>query len=75
MYVSPGMISGAAGAMSVVLGDLMSESGPLKGFTRQERLEQLLMSVFLIGVIEIGAGPLVAMFVKIIPQSAMLGFM
>jgi len=33
------------------------------------------MCVILIGVLELVTGPLVALFVKIIPQSAMIGFM
>ena len=69
------MISGAAGAMAVVLGNLMKESGPLGEFDRHDREQQLLMCVVLIGVIELVAGPIVALFVKIIPQSAMIGFM
>ncbi len=35
---TPGMISGAAGAMAVVAKDLMTEDGALKNFTHAERL-------------------------------------
>ena len=71
----PAMISGAAGAMAVVMGDLTKDDGPLRYFAREERVEQLLMCVLLIGVILLFLGPVLCAFVTIIPQSCMIGFM
>ena len=59
------MISGAAGAMAVVMGDLTSNSGPLRHFPREQREEQLLMCVVLIGVLEVLCAPLLCAFVKV----------
>jgi hypothetical protein len=59
------MISGAAGAMTVVMGDLTSDRGPLRSFTRPERIEQLLMCVLLIGGLEVLLAPLLCAFVKV----------
>lgn len=69
------MISGAAGAMAVVMGNMSSDTGPLRDYTREERVEHLMMSILLIGVIEVVCAPFLCSFVKIIPQSAMIGFM
>jgi len=71
----PGMISGAAGAMAVVLGVLMRDSCPLGKCDRHDQEEQLLMCVNIVGIIELVAGPVVALFVKIIPQISMIGFL
>lgn len=71
----PAMVSGAAGAMAVVMGDLTRDDGPLKTFPRQARVEQLLMTVVLIGILEVFCAPLLCAFIKIIPSSAMIGFM
>jgi MFS superfamily sulfate permease-like transporter len=71
----PAMISGAAGAMAVVMGNLTREDGPLRDFTREERVEHLMMCILLIGALEFLCGPFLCAFVKIIPQSAMIGFM
>lgn len=59
------MISGAAGAMTVIMGDLTSDSGPMRAFTREERVEQLLMCVVLIGALEVLLAPLLNAFVKV----------
>ena len=52
----PGMISGCAGAMAVVLGDIMKEDGPLNGKSVETREAHLYMCVFLIGIIELVCG-------------------
>lgn len=59
------MISGAAGAMTVVMGDLTSDSGPMRSFSRPERVEQLLMCVVLIGALEVLLAPVLNAFVKV----------
>lgn len=35
------MISGAAGAMTIIMGNITKEDGPLKEFTREERVEHV----------------------------------
>eukprot|EP01006_Ploeotia_vitrea_P045195 TRINITY_DN66919_c6_g1_i1.p1 TRINITY_DN66919_c6_g1~~TRINITY_DN66919_c6_g1_i1.p1 ORF type:complete len:653 (+),score=360.36 TRINITY_DN66919_c6_g1_i1:613-2571(+) len=70
------MISGAAGALAVVMKDLMSVTGPLGALTRAERFEHLLMCVVFIGIFQMVAGMMrLAKFVRLIPHSAMVGFM
>lgn len=70
------MISGAAGAMAVVAKDLMLDDGALKAFTHAERLEQHLMCVILIGVFQLLCGFFqLANTIKLIPTSAMIGFL
>ena len=72
----PGMISGAAGALAVVMKDLMADDGPLEDLNKAERFEHLLMCVVFIGVFQMVASfLLLAKFVRLIPQSAMIGFM
>lgn len=71
----PAMISGAAGAMAVVMGNMTKEDGPLRDFSREERIEHLMMCILLIGMLECLCAPFLCGFVKIIPQSAMIGFM
>lgn len=70
------MISGAAGAMAVVAKDLMAADGPLGSLTREQRFTHLLFTMFLCGIIQMLAGIFqLARLVRLIPQSAMLGFM
>lgn len=59
------MISGAAGAMTVVMGDLTSDHGPLRHFARADRVEQLSMCVILIGALMMVLAPLLCAFVKV----------
>jgi len=61
----PGMISGATGALAVVMVDLVAEHG----------VEYLFAAVVLMGIIQIGAGVLrLGKFVRLIPHPVMLGF-
>ncbi len=61
----PGMISGATGALAVVMVDLVARHG----------VEYLFAAVVLMGVIQIGAGLLrLGKFVRLIPHPVMLGF-
>lgn len=61
----PGMISGATGAVAVVLASLVLEHG----------VEYLFATVLLMGMIQIGAGILrLGKFVRLIPHPVMLGF-
>jgi len=61
----PGMISGAAGAMSVCLGGLVSKHGS----------QYLFPACFLAGLLQIGCGMLrVGKYIRLVPQPVMLGF-
>jgi len=61
----PGMISGATGALAVVMVDLVAEHG----------VEYLFAAVVLMGVIQVSAGVLrLGKFVRLIPHPVMLGF-
>ena len=61
----PGMISGATGAMAVVMVALVADHG----------VEYLFAAVVLTGLIQIGAGMLrLGKFIRIVPHPVMLGF-
>lgn len=61
----PGMISGATGALAVVMVDLVAEHG----------IEYLFATVVLMGLLQIGAGVLrLGKFIRLIPHPVMLGF-
>jgi len=61
----PGMISGATGALAVVMVTLVAQHG----------VEYLFATVVLMGVIQIGAGLLrLGKFIRMVPHPVMLGF-
>ncbi len=61
----PGMISGATGALAVVMVDLVARHG----------VEYLFATVVLMGIIQIGAGlARLGKFIRLIPHPVMLGF-
>ena len=61
----PGMISGATGALAVVMVDLVARHG----------IEYLFATVVLMGIIQISAGVLkLGRFIRLIPEPVMLGF-
>jgi SulP family sulfate permease len=61
----PGMISGAAGALAVVMVALVADHG----------VEYLFAAVVLMGIIQITAGVLkLGKFIRMVPHSVMLGF-
>ena len=61
----PGMISGATGALAVVMVDLVARHG----------VEYLFATVVLMGIIQIGAGVLkLGKFIRMVPYPVMLGF-
>lgn len=67
----PGMISGATGAMAVVMVALIKIGEDQGGLG----LEYLLLTLLLVGVIQISAGLLkLGKFVRLIPHSVMMGF-
>ncbi|MES1909581.1 MAG: hypothetical protein MHM6MM_002297 [Cercozoa sp. M6MM] len=72
----PAMISGAAGAMAVVAKDIMASDGKLDDLSEGDRFDVLMWTMFLCGVVQMLFGVFrVAKFVKLIPETAMLGFM
>ena len=61
----PGMISGATGALAVVLVSLVSAHG----------IQYMFAAVLLMGVIQVGAGVLrLGKFIRMVPHPVMLGF-
>ena len=69
----PGMISGATGAMAVVMVHLVQEAEHLGG--EGAGLGYLLATLLLVGVIQIAAGALkLGKFVRMIPSPVMMGF-
>ncbi|MEL7215439.1 MAG: SulP family inorganic anion transporter, partial [Pseudomonadota bacterium] len=61
----PGMISGATGALAVVMVSLVAEHG----------VEYLFAAVVLMGVLQIGAGVFgLGKFIRLVPHPVMLGF-
>jgi len=75
----PGLISGAAGAVAVVLIDLLIE-GNAKGLEFETPVDNmgyfyLLATVILMGIIQVIAGVLkLGKFVRLIPHPVMMGF-
>lgn len=71
----PGMISGATGAMAVVMVSLVREGNALHGEGSQLGLQYLFATLLLCGLLQIGAGGLrLGKFVRMIPSSVMMGF-
>ena len=61
----PGMISGATGALAVVMVDLVSDHG----------VEMLFATVVLMGILQVGAGIFrLGKFIRLVPTPVMLGF-
>lgn len=61
----PGMISGAAGSVAVVIVSLVAQQG----------LEYLFLAVVLMGLIQVGVGLLrLGKFIRLVPQSVVYGF-
>ncbi|MFK7797410.1 MAG: SulP family inorganic anion transporter [Aureispira sp.] len=75
----PGMISGATGAMAVVMVDLVAE-GNLVGANMQSPVEELgtywlFFALLIVGGIQVLAGALkLGKFVRLIPHPVMMGF-
>ena len=61
----PGMISGATGALAVVMVDLVSDHG----------VDMLFATVVLMGILQVGAGIFrLGKFIRLVPTPVMLGF-
>lgn len=71
----PGMISGATGALAVVMVSLVSEGNALGNADENLGLYYLFLTVILMGCIQIFAGILkLGKFVRLIPHPVMMGF-
>ena len=72
----PGMISGAAGALAVVVADMTRDGGALDYLPMAERLNVLYMTMFVCGIAQIAFAVFrLAKLVRLIPETGMLGFM
>jgi SulP family sulfate permease len=72
----PGMISGAAGALAVVVTRLTASDGVLSYLTVDERLNVLYYTMFICGIFQIGFSVFrLAKLVRLIPETGMIGFM
>ena len=74
----PGMISGATGALAVIMVGLVkfgNEKGEALGLGSDAGLQYLFLAVILMGIIQIICGALrLGRFVRLIPQPVMFGF-
>ncbi len=71
----PGMISGATGAMAVVMVALVSQGQKMGGGESAAGLQYLLATLILAGLIQVTAGLLhLGKFVRMIPSPVMMGF-
>ena len=71
----PGMISGATGALAVVIVSLVSEGNAMGNANENLGLYYLFLTVILMGIIQILAGVFkLGKFVRLIPHPVMMGF-
>ncbi len=71
----PGMISGATGALAVVMVSLVSEGNAMGAESENLGLYYLFLTVILMGIIQMLAGVLkLGKFVRLIPHPVMMGF-
>ena len=71
----PGMISGATGAMAVVMVSLVSQGNAMGPEGAMTGLQYLFATLLLAGALQIGAGLLkLGKFVRMIPSPVMMGF-
>ena len=71
----PGMISGATGALAVVMVNLVSEGNAMGEASENLGLYYLFLTVILMGIIQVLAGVLkLGKFVRLIPHPVMMGF-
>jgi SulP family sulfate permease len=71
----PGMISGATGALAVVMVSLVSEGNAMGNANENLGLYYLFLTIILMGIIQILAGVFkLGKFVRLIPHPVMMGF-
>jgi len=71
----PGMISGATGAMAVVMVNLVMEGNALGGVGSHAGLQYLFFTLLLVGIFQALAGIFkLGKFIRMVPRSVMMGF-
>jgi len=71
----PGMISGATGAMAVVMVNLVMEGNALGGPGSNAGVQYLFVTLLLVGVFQLLAGFFrLGKFIRMVPRSVMMGF-
>lgn len=71
----PGMISGATGAMAVVMVNLVLEGNALGGAGSHAGVQYLFFTLLLVGVLQALAGFFrLGKFIRMVPRSVMMGF-
>lgn len=71
----PGMISGATGAMAIVMVSLISQGNDLGIGGDMMGLQYLFATLVLVGIIQMSAGFLrLGKFIRLVPHSVMMGF-
>ncbi len=71
----PGMISGATGAMAVVMVSLVSEGNAIGGEGSLDGLQYLFFTLLLVGIFQSLAGIFrLGKFIRMVPRSVMMGF-
>ncbi|NDV23101.1 SulP family inorganic anion transporter [Desulfovibrio sp. JC022] len=71
----PGMISGATGAMAVVMVGLVMEGNALGGPDSHAGLQYLFVTLLLVGIFQLLAGFFrLGKFIRMVPRSVMMGF-
>ncbi len=71
----PGMISGATGAMAVVMVSLVSEGNALGADGAYMGLQYLFFTLLLVGLLQILAGAFkLGKFIRLVPRPVMMGF-
>lgn len=71
----PGMISGATGAMAVVMVSLVSEGNAMGGESSLAGLQYLFFTLLLVGIFQSMAGIFrLGKFIRMVPRSVMMGF-
>ncbi|GLE02839.1 hypothetical protein PINS_up011703 [Pythium insidiosum] len=72
----PSTVAGAAGALAVVMPQLTSSTGALAALTYEQRVQHLVVAVFLAGVLQLIFGLLeLSRFFSLIPRTAHMGFL
>jgi len=71
----PGMISGATGAMAVVMVNLVTEGNAMGSAEASMGVQYLFLTLLLVGIIQVCAGYMrLGKFIRLVPRSVMMGF-
>ena len=71
----PGMISGATGAMAVVMVNLVTEGNAMGAPGSSMGVQYLFLTLLLVGILQISAGYMrLGKFIRLVPRPVMMGF-